>query len=226
MARTGSNALVNAIGQHPNIHCDYEIFHKKKIYTAGESPFTIQDRDSDPTAFIEAVMNWNRQRHSSKSIYGFKLFINHNDIVLSEVLSDKNWQKILLKRDNILDQYVSHKIAMQSAVWATNNAEKHSIKVKVQKSEFLKYYGRVLSDYEKIEKVLENTSQSYLTLSYADVAGQAYDKVFDFLGCISSTDARPYLAKQNSAFSADKIENCDQVKKWLKKEGLEHFWVE
>ena len=61
-ARTGSNALVNALTNHPDIHCDFEIYHEFQIYTAGDNAFTLEERNGDPVLFLDKVQSLAKDR--------------------------------------------------------------------------------------------------------------------------------------------------------------------
>lgn len=223
-ARTGSNALVNALTNHADIHCDYEVFHPLEIYTAGDSPFDIAARDADPITFIRTVMDWNAGRYPAKSTYGFKLFFGHSDAVYDRLIEDETWQKILLRRDNILDQYVSEDIARQSAKWNSMQGAHKKKTTVVDLERFDQYRQRMSDNFAAAEQVLEATGQSYLSLEYADVAEGRFDKACTFLG-VSGT-AETELKKQNSPRSASKIENADEVQQWLAANGFSHWWVD
>lgn len=224
-ARTGSNALVNALTNHADIHCDYEVFHPMHIYTAGDSPFDLSERDADPVRFVRTVMEWNAGRYPEQPIYGFKLFFGHSDAVYQRLIEDQSWQKIVLRRDNILDQYVSEDIARQSAKWNSMQGEHKRTSVTVDLEHFDKYRARMDANYTDAVQTLERTGQQFLSLEYADVAEGRFNKVCDFLGVDGSSVATE-LKKQNSPRSASKIENADQVQAWLKDNGLSHWWVD
>lgn len=223
-ARTGSNALVNALTNHREIHCDYEVFHPLHIYTAGDCPFDLNERDADPVKFIRTVMDWNKGRYPEKPIYGFKLFFGHSDAVYQRLIADKSWQKIILSRDNILDQYVSEVIARQSAKWNSMQGAHKKKTTTVDLEHFEKYRQRMTMNYADALETLERTGQQYLSLEYADVAEGRFDKVCDFLG-VDGSSVTTELKKQNSPKSASKIENADQVKAWLAQNNLSHWWV-
>lgn len=224
-ARTGSNALVDALLKHPQIHCDFEIFHSDQIYTAGDNPFDIVSRDRDHNLFLNECVNWSRKQHPSAQVYGFKLFFGHSDPVYERVLADPAWKKILLYRSNMLDQCVSDEIARLSQKWTSNDGVSQVKKIELDIAQ-LEYRVRTNTrNFEMAEDFLETSQQAYLKLEYGDVVNGRYGKVCRFLG-VDDIPLATSLKKQNSRRSADKIANVEDVKSWLRDNGHMDWWVE
>ena len=224
-ARTGSNALVDALLQHPEIHCDFEIFHSDQIYTAGDNPFDIALRDRDHNLFLTDCVRWSRERHPSAQAYGFKLFFGHSDRVYERVLADPTWKKILLHRSNMLDQCVSDEIARLSQKWTSNDGVSAVKKIELEMPQ-LEYRVQTNSrNFRMAEDFLEESEQAFLKLEYGDVVDGRFDKVCRFLG-VDDIPLATSLKKQNSRRSADKISNVEQVKNWLRDNGHLDWWVE
>lgn len=225
MARTGSNALVNALTKHSAIHCDYEVYHPDQIYTDGIFPGLADVRDDDLVGFLYRVMAWNAERLPDKRTYGFKLFFEHSDLILKTVVDDPSWRKIILGRHNVVDQYISWAIARQSGAWSSDYGRDKKTKIDFDRKRFLKFVEEVETSYSFVEGRLKETGQDFLRLDYEDVAAQRFNKVFDFLGVDRATDLTPHLKKQNSRRTARKINKPFQVWRWLMCNGYGRYWV-
>jgi LPS sulfotransferase NodH len=226
MARTGSNALADVLTQHADIHCDYEIYHPKQIFTDGVFPGLPPVRDDDPVGFLDTVMDWNAERLPQKKIYGFKLFTNHCAPVLDAVMDDPGWRKIILRRRNTLDQFISREIARQSGAWSSSYRQKGAGKVQVDVKAFLAFHRATVSTFGSLEARLRRSGQTPLLLDYEDIAAARFDKVFDFLGVQAAPGAAPILTKQNARRTADKVSNPLMLRWWLRLRGLGALWVD
>lgn len=224
-ARTGSNALVNALTAHPSVHCDYEVFHPLQIYTAGDSPFSLEERERDPVAFLQTVMDWNRDRFPQKAVYGFKLFFPHNQAVYDHVIADPEWKKIVLRRRNLLDQFTSELIARASHKWNSDHGQAEKNKVEIKFSQFKYFLKHTQSNFDAVRAALKGSGQAFLGLEYEDVAAGRFDIVCDFLE-VDGAAISTHLKKQNSPRSADKIVNAEEVKRWLQENGYLDWWVD
>lgn len=225
-ARTGSNALVNALTGHPEIHCDYEVFHPLQIYTAGDSPFAIAERDADPVGFLDRVMEWNSGRFPEKHVYGFKLFFAHSRAVFDRVIADPSWAKIVLYRQNLLDQFTSEQIARASSKWNSDHGNAGSQKIQVKISQLEYFLRHSQARFDEARTILKTSGQVHLELEYQDVAQGRFDAVCDFLKVDGSVPVATRLEKQNSPLSADRISNVDEVKSWLIANDHMDWWVD
>jgi len=224
MARTGSNALVDALARHPAIHCDFEIFHPDQIFSNGVFPGPTEVRDDDITGFLPKVMAWNAERFPEKKVYGFKLFTDHAPQVMDQILADPSWKKIILRRANTLDQYLSLEIAQQSGAWSSEYERRKRARIDVDRGAFLAFHNQVSSRFDEIEDRLEQSGQTYLKLGYSDVAAGNFKLVFDFLGLAAASTATPHLSKQNPKRTALKVVRPWSLWWWLMRQGPGRFW--
>lgn len=225
MARTGSNALVDALARHPAIHCDFEIFHPDQIFSNGVFPGPTEVRDNDIPGFLSKVMAWNAERFPEKKVYGFKLFTGHAPQIMDQVLADPAWKKIILRRANTLDQFLSLEIAQQSGAWSSEYAKKKRARIAVDRDAFLAFHNQVSRRFGAIESRLEQSGQTFLRLDYCDVAAGNFKPVFDFLDLAEAATATPRLSKQNPRRTAPKVERPWSLWWWLMRQGLGRFWV-
>ena len=141
-------------------------------------------------------------------------------------MGDASWKKVLLYRENTLDQFASEEIARAQNAWTSTTASGQPAKVEINLNYFPKYCRQMRAFYAATEQVLQASDQAYLKLEYADIAAGRFDKVCRFLGVDSSIGLATHLKKQNSSKSADKISNVDEVRKWLEEAGHEDWWIE
>ena len=224
-ARTGSNALVNALTRHPDIRCDYEVFHPLEVYTDGDNPFSIEERDQDPVAFLDTVMAWNHDRFPNKGVYGFKLFFAHSQAVQDHVIADPSWAKIILRRKNLLDQFTSEIIARNSAKWNSEQGEAKQTKIHVKISQLEYFLRHAKTGFDAADDALKSSGQSCLDLEYRDIAQGRFDAICNFLEVDGSVPVATHLEKQNSPRSADRISNVDEVQAWLRENDHMDWWV-
>lgn len=225
MARTGSNALISALRQHPHCYTDFELFHGKHIPGPLAEKFSLSERDADPYAFLgEAVAEAIRRKPETQS-YGFKIFFTHNDELLAKLIVDPAWPVVLMRRENTLDQFLSLRIAVDTNVWNSNDGTAKA-KIEFKEKEFLFFKNRVDGFYENCEQQLKAAGQPFHRVSYADITAGNYGPLCDFLGLAEPHDLVPKLYKQNPTGTADKVENPDEARAVLERLGMAHFWVD
>jgi hypothetical protein len=118
--RTGSNLLVDLLGSHPDIECGPELYH----------PAIGTFKDHKGITHREFL-----DRHTYKTmkpIRGFKMPINwildHPDII-AEFRAD-GYRIIRLERENLLEQFLSVKLATLNSNWCSASAyEQQSLKI-------------------------------------------------------------------------------------------------
>lgn len=225
MARTGSNALMSALMKHPNLYADYEIFHKQLISGLMEDRCSIEERNADPVGFLSQAVDLAVAAKPQSRAYGFKIFFGHNDKLLEQLIKDPDYSIVVLRRHNILDQYLSLEIARQTNQWTSRKGAKTQ-KITMTEKAFISFYNQVNELYSGVDQSLERSGKQAYSLCYEDVANENYDDLCDFLELDRHDDLRTGLKKQNPTCTADKVTNPRAVRKMLKKHGLLHLWVE
>src|SRR6056297_3457234 len=128
-ARSGSTMLVHLLRSHPDIWCNGEVFgtdpvqgllgshvQRSQLYENYWEDITLQ-RDRDPARFLYKYVLDTQAR----SVAGFKLksdemLAPQYEEICNVVASDTDLKIILLHRNNLLDRYVSHRVAMHTGV--------------------------------------------------------------------------------------------------------------
>jgi len=227
-ARTGSNALVSSLAASSEIHCDYELFHPEQIYcTAGLTQKTIQQRNRDPKAFLDDLIQ-NASRHKpSARVYGFKIFFTHNRKAREYLLNDRSWAKVILRRENVLDQFISHKIAAGSEMWDTTNvAVKTVSRVRFVPAQFDLFVERLERQSSETRAFLQQTQQPFFEIGYSDVEANRYEPLCHYLQVQPTDNMAPRIGKQNKRQTALKLVNPEVARAHLATRGLGHLWVD
>lgn len=127
--RSGSNLLCWALSEHPNVHSFLEPLKTNRGEVIAGTCFADWD---DPVAFCERVI-WNPDNAGGKTTIGFKLFFGHSrarpgDHVIWDYLrKHDDVKKILLIRENVVDQYLSFLRAKRSGHWHTESLKRKNI---------------------------------------------------------------------------------------------------
>ena len=115
--RTGTNNFIDLINSHPDISCHREVFHPATVYLMEGTRDNLREkRNSDPLAFLNELYVSSQTRAC-----GFKIFMDHNDTVLDNVIRDKSIKKIVLYRPNLLAVHSSAQIAVTDQRWYAVN---------------------------------------------------------------------------------------------------------
>jgi len=224
-ARTGSNALSGALHTHPAIYSDLEIFHSQRIFGHQLDHETPAERDADPFSFLIRHEANARSIKPAAYIYGFKLFLDHNDAIKNNLIADRSWKKVLLARKNTLDQFISLIIALKLKHWATHVAFDKTAKVEIDLDAFLDFHKHKSDSFENTRKALKKNNADWIDLDYADVAHGNFTPLLEFLGADANHSITPSIAKQNPPATADKLLNAAEVERFLDAHGLKHLWV-
>ena len=228
--RSGSNMLVTLLNSHSNILCHHEIFNPNDIFYAlnlRATSFnlgTIAERDFAPLSFLQKV--WNYPEDASH--VGMKITYKQNVKVFYKLLRDKEVKKIILKRDNKIKIFVSHKIAKklnQWEVYAPENLIKERPKIHVNLEELKQRITFDQHYYQEIETHLKETNQPFLELKYEALKKIAtHQKLLAFLKAVPvEAQLRIDSIKQNSANLKDLIHNWEEVKAGLTGTLLEKY---
>jgi len=140
-ARSGSEALMNCVKQHPDINVYGEIFNyyrKTNLFCKKEGlPYLDYEENS-------LLFSKNNCIEAHKKYDGFKLLLCH----LNEDVADylKEVYVFSLYRENLLEMHVSYLVALQTKVWAKNNKE---------------FTGTVTVNIDLLEKDILSTKKQY-----------------------------------------------------------------
>lgn len=221
--RTGSNHFICLLNNHPLIHCHNEVFHRNAVYLHGENKeHLIEQRNKEPLKFLNQMYE-----QTESECVGFKIFDNHNEVVLTHLINNKKIKKIVLYRPNFLAVYSSQKIAESSGnyISMSNDFDKtnkslfksqNESMIDFDPDDFTKKYQKYNSFYGHIIKELNNSSQNYLYTTYEEYLNQnLFKRVFSFLGYEFNRDLQSRFKKQNSSNILSRFKNQEAVKEYL-----------
>ena len=128
--RTGSNLLVSKLNSHPEVACHWEVFDSETVHTLfgggtycprakhdAPEAASLRDkkrRDLQPEAFLDELLAASRRHYPEAAALGFKILFHQNRGMLERVTADRDIIKVVLERENKLDQYASLKIALKT----------------------------------------------------------------------------------------------------------------
>jgi len=229
--RTGSNYLCAQLNAHPDIHCHNEIFHKKSV----KSKFPLQPkekmqstlwRDANATEFVRSL--W--EQTQGRQCVGFKMFHVHNMDVILQLLSDSSVAKILLKRKNMVRQYVSLVIGYKIQQWfLPPSKERMYATVHIDPQLMIAHIEEVNRFFAQIYITLTTRAQEYMEVFYEDITGpqqeEHFAKIYQLLG-LEPLHVKVDLRKQNPEPLSELIENYTEVCNALRGNEIEKFLYE
>lgn len=235
--RTGSTYLVKVLNTAKNLSCYSELFHSdfsafSRSFLDEESiPFIntlfgktndlyrlYKFRNRNPLKFLNKIFR--------KGNNGFKIFTNQNEAVLIELLNDKNVKKIFLNRENVLRNYVSHRLAKTTGKWDRLNNEKPKLNtIIVDIEDFLDFESNNLNIFNTYKEILKKENQNWLDLTYEEITKSfPVKKIETFLGIDLSDITLEVNQKKQNPFSLKKlIENYIELKKALEDNKINHY---
>ena len=217
--RTGSNFLEANINEFEGLTCYGEAYnphfvgYPKKTDLLG---ITQAMRESDPMSLIS------KMRTQTKGLPGFRFFRDHDARMLEQCLQDRRCAKIILTR-NLLDSYVSWKIAKQTNQWKLTNAKKRrTVKIRFNMAEFEMHLAGIQTFQKRLQTALQSAGQTAFYLSYEDIPNV---DVLNGLAMFLEVDDRikhvsKALKRQNPTSLKDKVENYDEMVAALREADL------
>lgn len=234
-ARCGSTALCSLLRQCADVVCHRELFNRQRIGTAHrpslDLPHSISDRDRDPLGFLLEV-----ERRSSEhaGVFGFKLLLAQNEVVLRHVLASPDYRLVLLTRANKLAQYSSFCIANVSGAWHARKktAPAAAPLVHFESDRFRVFLDQVTMRHDAVISELQHRRRPHLSLEYLDINDPgAITGVLDFLGLDRERPVTDLIrtmphVKQNTARILDRFSNPEDVVTVMRDMGHEDWLLE
>ncbi|MBI5099766.1 MAG: glycosyltransferase [Nitrospirae bacterium] len=222
--RSGSNYLCSLLDSHPEILCHFELFHPDKAYYSlafndeEMLPYPLERRDNNTGEFINKVFKNNMGRRA----VGFKIFIWQSDEAHDILLNDRTVLKIMLSRRNVVQAFVSEKIAEKTGIFTQPIYEPElqgpQVKVNINVNDLMIFDNDIRNYFINIKKNLDDSGQRYLELYFEDLFNQVtVDSIFSFLGIEKGEHKlSSYTTKQNPKHLKEKVENLETLKQELK----------
>src|SRR5881392_3736710 len=123
-ARTGSTMLVHLLRSHPEICSHCEVFSPKRITgitgtylkkSREQADFIerlSRERDSDPIKFLyKIVLDLQGRKAVCFKLKHDELVLPEYKVLRDEIVNDRDFRIIHLRRENLLRRYLSHYIA-------------------------------------------------------------------------------------------------------------------
>jgi hypothetical protein len=145
---------------------------------------------------------------------GFKIFPGQNDKAMRFLIKDKRLKKIFLIREDMLRNFVSHKIALKTGQWSRPPGQKADLqRVEVGVKEFLTYTNSKLESLKALENQCNADGQETLRLTCEGITADfPVDDIGEFLG-VDLGDIRQEVAlqKQNPFSLKEMITNYEEL---------------
>jgi hypothetical protein len=224
LPRTGSTYLVDYLDAVPGIRSLSEVFNRDTVLLRHHEPDdkTLLDkerRDKDPMGFLARL----EQDVGACDFFGVKVFPGHSERLLRYFATSRQWKKIFLWRDNILEQYISFLLA--SAQYGSASWERVASEARLTLP-----IGALIDDLHAIEKSYIEVEDALVladphdvfTLEYDDMASdEVMEQLLRFLGVgdggiAAMTPLRSGKLKfDRGPRAGDRIANYDEVRATL-----------
>lgn len=115
-SRSGTSALIVALGTHPDVLVHGEIFHEKTewhIHSEYLAAHDITRREVDPVGFVKELL----ESELGRNIVGFKMWRTQSEPACDYVLENADIYKVILERKNRLAALSSSLLARRTQVW-------------------------------------------------------------------------------------------------------------
>ncbi|TRD22634.1 nodulation protein NodH [Palleronia caenipelagi] len=208
--RTGSNFFEANLNQAAGVRSFGEMFNPAFIGGAAKNTFgavTMAERDADPQVLLDAMAA------EAQGLWGYRFFHDHDPRVLRLALEDRRCAKIILTR-NLLESYVSLKIARVTDQWRLNDAKgAKTARIRFDLQEFSDHLEVRLAHQETIRRALQTSGQTPFLIDYRDVGNlEVLNGLLTWLGCEEPLQRLSRSTKvQNPGELRDKVENFDEM---------------
>jgi LPS sulfotransferase NodH len=226
--RSGSNLLCDCLNQHESIRCFGEIFKTRPInekrwerLSAG-GPALTKDlarlHQTDVVAFWKMILDKYR---GDKPIVGAKLFYRHRKRdPLWQYFASSRTPIIHLVREDLIDSYLSLKLAKASWVWKQEKGAEprgeYSRQIPIDLRRFAAYCQKSGKNFNKVKALFQDNP--YLKVTYEALAkdrATAMAAVYSFLG-LPNRETSARLTKQLSRPREEVITNWSEVADFVK----------
>jgi LPS sulfotransferase NodH len=232
--RTGSSHLTDLLNNQPDILCNGEVFHRRRVFVRwpkGELEKKAvkkltETRDKDPAAFKDYIFS----KNFGRAHVGFKIFNNQNNIVLRTVLDERDILKIILYRRNVLAIYSSFAIAGKTGKWnlSKSSEDQEQQKTIFDPQKFLNFHNRYTNFYRRVLNRIISNGQSFHFLNYDEINDPILfnSLVTSITGIAVEARLESGHAKQNSSDILSRFSNPAEVEGFLAARGLMHWAYE
>ena len=235
VARTGSTLLLNLLNAHPTVIAFGELFRGNGAIGWDIPPFVTQQSlhfrrmaDTQPLEFLETVVfrRWPRE----VAAVGFKLFYYHarsgpQAMVWDHLRKEPGLAIIHIKRRNILEQYISLRVAHATDVWSTaKQPNGTAAPISLVPEDCLRHFEEVRAQEEACDAFFAGCR--ILTLAYEDlVADRALAmKAVGAHLALSLDSTKPSIVRQRTQPLSRAIANYDELRAFFAGSAWESFF--
>jgi len=223
-ARSGSNLLKSLLNQHESIRCFGEIF--KESFVTGKGLPLLSGRAAEVKHLHETdlVSFWKLILESyklDKPVIGAKIFYPHRE-------DDEIWRYfassctpiIHLVREELIDSYLSLKLAAASRIWKQSKKKKvggeYDRSISIDLADFQKYCMRIRGHIDRIKSLFRDNP--FLEITYSSLVkdrAKTMSAIYSFLG-LPNRETSPRLSKQLSRPREELIINWNETASFIK----------
>ena len=129
--------------------------------------------------------------------YGFKLHLNQNRSYLDRLIASPDWRLVLLRRENILAQYSSEKIAIVTEQGAAKKGTKiKKATVIFDANEFRRFLARRQKRWDEVRRRLDESGNMFYDLLHAVIIKKFKAELLQYLGTDPQVDLEPGTEKR------------------------------
>ncbi|CAH1788928.1 unnamed protein product [Owenia fusiformis] len=222
--RSGSTLFVSLLKQHPSVRDHFELLQSHNLK---REHVTIHS-SNEAFKYVKAKLSKNSQNITT----GFKLFcvdVKTWNTSLAEFIDLLDRPAIIiLYRQNILEQFVSFKVAMQNQAWNSKMKLKpNSSRLVFDIEQFKAFVLETKKRWSDALKTLKGYNDTYV-LKYVDLSSDPFkevQKVYDFLG-FEQYDSKQFkveFKKQGTLPLSKRISNYASIENEISK--LKSFYM-
>lgn len=232
MPRSGTNYLSYLLHDHPQVVSLGELYDKRVIWSTPAKPWLEGKsylklfRDFFPVLFLK-LFAYSKYPRSVIAV-GFRFFYWHAELypsVLRYLLDQSDIRIIHLKRQNMLENLVSLKIALETNIWISlKQKTEPRVKLKISHHECVEYFTYTEKSWETYDKVFSGFS--IIDVFYEDLCKNQQEelkRILSFLG-VSYRRLTCPLKKQNTRRLRDVILNYDELKTQFRHTKWKNFF--
>ncbi|RWM29465.1 hypothetical protein [Mesorhizobium sp.] len=223
VGRQGSSYLQGLIDSHPDATCEGELFSPTARFLADLlRRRTISFRNSrqrDVASYLEK-----RLHKKDSSVIGFKMpymsLVEHPDA--KKAFEAFGYRVIRLSRDNLLDQYISFKLATINSAWRSDRGSIKITHFKAEPADVEETFQKWTKWDSELSQMVANLPNLHVTYEEL-VDGSGVSRSLEFLNLRKVSLHSPFK-RQRSGSQSDIIENYAELKgHFAQTEWARHF---
>lgn len=220
--RCGSRLVSTMLGSHPDVRIWDEPFNAANRRHL--LPYHPTLEFSEIAAMGRDYYEWFWRQPCTRQVLGFSHHLRTLGWKPTRwVLEDRGARKVLIRRNNLLAQYVSLLEALQTQQWSLRAGQdrRQPRPVQVDVDEFVRYADRNLRGWKWVESYLLRTGQPYYCVVYETVPYTRLRMLLAYLG-LAERDLSPQVRKQSVCPLSDRVLNWSELVQQLP-ERYRHF---